>query len=163
MPYRENTCSFCGKLPLKDEAGNYTKMKICSRCKSVRYHDIECQRKHWKLHKKNCGNVNPTSSQSSSSAAVSSTRRPATGDRTKQNHRSMDPVHQLVTRRFKELRSRGASVQEAMKRARNEFQPSEEFDLDPGSKGGFVRLSVTVYNSHFSRIYTSEEPCLAIH
>jgi len=51
----------------------------------------------------------------------------------------MDPVHKLVTRRFKELRSQGVSTQEAMKRARGEFQPSEEHELDPGSKGTYVR------------------------
>jgi hypothetical protein len=33
-------------------------------------------------------------------------------------------------------------VQEAMKRAREEFQSSDESDLDPGSKGGSARLFV---------------------
>lgn len=127
MPSKERTCSYCGKLPFKDGAGNYMKMKTCSRCKSVYYHNIECQKKHWKVHKKTCGNLYSSSAQSSS-ASASTTRRPAP------KHRSMDSVHQLVTRRFKELRSQGVSVQEAMKRAREEFQSSDESDLDPGSK-----------------------------
>ena len=50
----------------------------------------------------------------------------------------MDPVHQLVTKRFKQLRSQGVSVQEAMKRAREEFQPSEKFDRDPATEGRLV-------------------------
>lgn len=147
----EKLCSFCKKPPLKDKAGNFIKMKTCSRCRSVFYHDIECQKKHWKIHKKTCGKFDPSSSQLS--PVVASTPRPlATTKRKKQKHRSMDPVHQLVTGRFKELRSQGVSVQEAMKRARNEFQPSEQYNLDPGSKGGFVRLLVTIYNNHFIRL-----------
>jgi hypothetical protein len=156
MSSRERTCSFCGKPPLKDEAGNYIKMKRCTRCRSVFYHDIECQKKHWKVHKEECGNPCPPAPQSSS-APVSTTRRPATSNRTKQKHRSMDPVHQLVTRRFKKLRSQGVSEKEAMKRARNEFQRSEEYDLDPGSKGGFVSPFVSIYNSHLSRIFWYEK------
>lgn len=157
MPSKEKTCAFCGKPPLKDENGNYIKMKTCSRCRSVFYHDIECQKKHWKVHKKTCGKPNP-SLPHSSSAQASTTRRQAADNRTKQKHRSMDPVHQLVTRRFKELRSQGVSVQEAMKRAREEFQPSEESDLDPGSKGGFVRPFVTV-----QRRYTVLSYSLRLH
>jgi len=133
MTSREKICSFCKKPSLKDEAGDFIKMKTCSRCRSVFYHDIECQKKHWKIHKKTCGNFNSSSSQSSS-VVVSTPKRLETTKRNKQKHRSMDPVHQLVTSRFKELRSQGVSVQEAMKRARNKFQPSEQYNLDPGSQ-----------------------------
>lgn len=119
---QQKNCAFCGKPPLKDEAGNDIKMKTCSRCKSVYYHDVDCQRKHWKVHKKTCGNPSTSSSQSTSSAKAS-----------KQPHRSADTVHQRVTRRFKELRKEGVPVQEAMKMAREEFQPPD--NLDAGSKG----------------------------
>ncbi len=121
---RDKNCAFCGKPPLKDQAGNDIKMKTCSRCKIVYYHDVDCQRKHWKIHKKTCGNPS-----SQSSAKAYATKRSAN----KQTHRSADTVHQRVTRRFKELRKEGVAVQDAMKRAREEFQPPD--DLDAGSKG----------------------------
>ena len=122
---RDKNCAFCGKPPLQDQAGNDIKMKTCSRCKIVYYHDVDCQRNHWKVHKRTCGNP----STPPSSATASTTKRPAN----KQTHRSADTVHQRVTCRFKELRKEGVAVQDAMKRAREEFQPPD--DLDAGSKG----------------------------
>ncbi len=95
-------------------------MKTCSRCKSVYYHDVECQKQHWKVHKKICGKPE----------TVKAASKPA---RPKQAHRSADTVHQRVTRRFKELRKEGVPVQEAMQRARMEFQPPD--NMDAGSKG----------------------------
>jgi len=129
----EKTCAYCGKPPLKDATGKYIKMKTCSRCRGVYYHDVECQKRHWKAHKKTCGKQCSASSKAAS-AQPSTARRSTHSNRKKQKHRSMDPAHQLITRRFKELRSQGASVQEAMERAREDFESPEEYDLDPGSK-----------------------------
>ena len=134
MEASKKLCSYCRKPPLKDAAGNDIKMKVCSRCKSVCYHNIECQKKHWKEHKKACRYHNLSSSQTLASAP----KNPVNSHKTKQKHRSMDPVHQRVTKRFKQLRSQGVSVQEAMKRAREEFQPSEKFDRDPATEGRLV-------------------------
>ncbi len=131
----QKICAFCGKPPFNDETGNCINMKTCSRCKQVYYHDVECQKKHWKIHKQSCG-------KPSSSATKSST----TSNRPKQKHRSMNTAHQLVTRRFKELRKQGVPVQEAMTRAREEHQPSTG-DLDPASQGGFCRSVCSIRNS----------------
>lgn len=120
----EKSCAYCCQPPRKDEAGNEIKMKTCSRCKRVYYHDIDCQKRHWKLHKKSCGQPKPSQHPLSSMPEK----------KIKQKHHSMDPVHQLVTRRFKELRSQGVSVHQAMQKARAEFQPSEDHELDPASK-----------------------------
>ena len=152
----EKICAFCRKPPSKDETGNCIKLKTCSRCKSVCYHDIECQKKHWKVHKKVCGISSPPSSQSPA-AQASITKRPSTSNniRTKQKHRSIDPIHQLVTRRFKELRKQGAPVQEAMKRAREEFQTSEDRYLDPASKGEFVHTFATIVGILFAILIIS--------
>mmetsp|Transcript_12145 Transcript_12145/g.14126 ORF Transcript_12145/g.14126 Transcript_12145/m.14126 type:complete len:578 (+) Transcript_12145:128-1861(+) len=43
---KRNTCILCGKC-------NDT-LSTCSRCKSVTYCSVECQKKHWKEHKKTC-------------------------------------------------------------------------------------------------------------
>lgn len=125
MSSAEKSCGYCGQPPRRDEAGNEIKMKTCSRCKSVYYHDIDCQKRHWKLHKKSCGQPKPSQHPLSSMP----------DKEIKQKHRSMNPVHQLVTRRFKELRSQGVSAHEAMQKARAEFQPSEDHELDPASEG----------------------------
>merc|ERR1712098_654381 len=42
----ERTCAFCGVVQLK--------MKICSRCKQVNYCSGQCQKSHWKEHKRQC-------------------------------------------------------------------------------------------------------------
>lgn len=109
-------------------------MKTCSRCKQVYYHDVECQKKHWKIHKQSCGKP------------AFATKSSTTSNRPKQKHRSMDTVHQLVTRRFKELRKQGVPVHEAMTRAREEHQPSTG-EMDPASQGGFCRSVCSICNS----------------
>mmetsp|Transcript_49559 Transcript_49559/g.53474 ORF Transcript_49559/g.53474 Transcript_49559/m.53474 type:complete len:251 (-) Transcript_49559:301-1053(-) len=43
-------CAFCDLPP-----NGKTVLKVCSRCKNVAYHDAECQKKHWKVHKQVCG------------------------------------------------------------------------------------------------------------
>ena len=40
-------CSFCGKQEPK-------KLRKCTRCGKAQYCGIECQKKHWKDHKKDC-------------------------------------------------------------------------------------------------------------
>mmetsp|Transcript_10865 Transcript_10865/g.23015 ORF Transcript_10865/g.23015 Transcript_10865/m.23015 type:complete len:143 (+) Transcript_10865:139-567(+) len=130
----EKTCAYCGLPPRKDENGICIKMKKCSRCKIVSYHDIDCQKHHWKIHKNSCGKKDSTTSSQSSSGAASATRGPAPSNRTKRKHRSITPTHKLVTNRYKELRSQGVSAQEAMKRAQDEFHPSDEKVLESGSK-----------------------------
>ncbi|KAJ7074061.1 hypothetical protein C8F01DRAFT_1099101 [Mycena amicta] len=45
----ETTCVSCGKTV------NRTDIKVCSRCKGVRYCSKECQIFHWKVHKADCG------------------------------------------------------------------------------------------------------------
>lgn len=135
----EKICAFCGKPPFNDEEGNCIKMKTCSRCKKVYYHDVECQKKHWKVHKQSCAKTSSSSGQSRA------TKSSITSNSTKQKHRSIDTAHQLVTRRFKELRKQGVPIQEAMTRAREEYQPSEG-DLDPASQGAFVIPFATFRN-----------------
>ena len=41
------TCAFCG-------VSKTEKLMICSRCKSISYCSKECQKSHWKAHKKEC-------------------------------------------------------------------------------------------------------------
>ena len=54
-------CSYC-QLPPKDGG---KKLKICSKCKKVWYHNAECQRKHWSLHKHDCKKWSTTVSKKS--------------------------------------------------------------------------------------------------
>lgn len=51
---RERPCSFCGLPPKRAEAGTLIPLKRCSRCHQAWYHDIDCQRKHFSVHKKEC-------------------------------------------------------------------------------------------------------------
>lgn len=44
--------TFCGKC-LKKPRGE-DKFKVCSRCKSISYCCVDCQKTHWKEHKPNC-------------------------------------------------------------------------------------------------------------
>lgn len=44
-----NVCSFCNKINTSGKL-----LQVCSRCKSTRYCNAECQRGHWKTHKKRC-------------------------------------------------------------------------------------------------------------
>jgi hypothetical protein len=43
---RNACCEFCGCTNVK--------LKACGQCHSVGYCNIECQRKHWKVHKTHC-------------------------------------------------------------------------------------------------------------
>ena len=43
-------------------------------------------------------------------------------------------IHQMVTKRYKQLRSEGMSIEDAMKQAREELQPSDDFEPDVGTK-----------------------------
>ena len=45
-------CSFCGKQGPK-------KLRKCTRCGKAQYCGIECQKKHWKDHKKVCRKHEP--------------------------------------------------------------------------------------------------------
>ena len=143
-------CAYCGLPPRKDASSDTEiKLKKCSRCKIVFYHDAECQKKHWKGgHKKVCGQ---------------SSRKNDNSKHKKTKHRSMDPVHQLVTRRFKELRSQGMSTQEAMTQARDELMPSEENEMDAGSKGTCMLYRTSFFRNHiFVSLFFFRTECLTI-
>jgi glycogenin glucosyltransferase len=43
-------------------------------------------------------------------------------------------IQKLITKRYKELRKQGKSTQEAMQQARDELQPGEDREIDPGSQ-----------------------------
>lgn len=45
ITYNTKSCNKCGKM---------INLKLCSRCRSVFYCSVDCQRSDWKLHKKNC-------------------------------------------------------------------------------------------------------------
>jgi hypothetical protein len=47
---RRRTCAHCGA---HDQAGGGA-LKACTRCQAVHYCNRECQRAHWKAHKKDC-------------------------------------------------------------------------------------------------------------
>eukprot|EP00536_Pseudo-nitzschia_multiseries_P002234 jgi/Psemu1/5156/gm1.5156_g len=149
------TCTFCGLPPRTDEAGNPIKMKSCSRCKSVYYHDVECQKKHWKQHKKACGKPAAVASTAAAAAATPNTaNRPRPQ---KRRHRSMTASHRNVARRFKELRSEGLSAKEAMALAQDEFQPSSGSRPDAGTQAVWnaVVLAVAANQSEAKRIVTT--------
>ncbi len=44
---QKSTCEKCGKR-------SFIKLKLCTRCRKVRYCDKKCQKGHWKEHKKVC-------------------------------------------------------------------------------------------------------------
>ncbi|CEM00625.1 unnamed protein product [Vitrella brassicaformis CCMP3155] len=44
----------CAKCRKRVEAHDVTTLQICSGCHEVRYCSVECQRAHWKEHKKMC-------------------------------------------------------------------------------------------------------------
>jgi hypothetical protein len=45
----DDVCASCGITQ-----GNGTKLKICTACKLMKYCSVECQKNHWKHHKKAC-------------------------------------------------------------------------------------------------------------
>ena len=45
ISYNTKSCNNCGKME---------NLKLCSRCRSVFYCSVDCQRSHWKQHKKTC-------------------------------------------------------------------------------------------------------------
>jgi hypothetical protein len=48
-------CDGCGKLPWMDTTNNKSiPLKKCSRCHQSSYHDVECQRRHYNIHKASC-------------------------------------------------------------------------------------------------------------
>ncbi|KAK3817920.1 MAG: putative MYND domain protein [Linnemannia elongata] len=60
-------CAKCSKTAA--DAG--TSLKVCSKCKSIHYCSRECQKDHWKVHKKDCAtnaNANTGATFSTSSA-----------------------------------------------------------------------------------------------
>ena len=50
-------CSMCQLPPRTSSDGTQLKLKSCSVCKSAWYHDVHCQRAHFKQHKKLCGKL----------------------------------------------------------------------------------------------------------
>lgn len=47
-------CDYCGKTQLKSTDGSLLSLKRCTRCLNASYHDVDCQNKHWKVHKLVC-------------------------------------------------------------------------------------------------------------
>ena len=73
-------CAYCGLPPRKDASSDTEiKLKKCSRCKIVFYHDAECQKKHWKVggHRAECAAL--VTSSSSQGTAVEATGGDITG------------------------------------------------------------------------------------
>mmetsp|Transcript_22543 Transcript_22543/g.34187 ORF Transcript_22543/g.34187 Transcript_22543/m.34187 type:complete len:93 (+) Transcript_22543:441-719(+) len=48
-----DVCANCGK---KEGEGNNIKLKRCLACKEAQYCGSQCQKEHWKKHKKECRN-----------------------------------------------------------------------------------------------------------
>ncbi len=51
---QQRLCHACGKPPHRDGNNKPIKMLRCSRCHAAWYHNVECQRKHYKEHKHQC-------------------------------------------------------------------------------------------------------------
>jgi phage FluMu protein Com len=47
-------CDGCGKQPFLRADGSEVILKKCSRCRSVAYHNVDCQRSHFKQHRPVC-------------------------------------------------------------------------------------------------------------
>jgi len=47
-------CHLCGQPPRKTESGTLIPLKKCSRCQLAWYHDAECQKRHYSIHKTMC-------------------------------------------------------------------------------------------------------------
>ena len=63
-------CSACGLPPLPHQ-----RLKQCTRCKSVWYHDIECQKQHYPEHKAECRRLSAANSVAPASSARASMNR----------------------------------------------------------------------------------------
>ena len=50
----ERICHACSSPPLRDGNDQPIKMLRCSRCKNAWYHNVKCQRNHYKKHKEKC-------------------------------------------------------------------------------------------------------------
>ncbi|KAJ7153701.1 hypothetical protein C8R46DRAFT_912265 [Mycena filopes] len=53
VPYGEKCCDECGK-PKSSSEKRTSSLRLCSRCKLVRYCSVECQASSWIEHKKSC-------------------------------------------------------------------------------------------------------------
>jgi hypothetical protein len=60
-------CSACGLPPRENK-----KLKCCSQCKNVWYHDLECQKRHYPTHKTTCRPISTSSNNKKSSPQQSS-------------------------------------------------------------------------------------------
>ncbi len=49
-PQSTEVCAFCEESPLR---AAFT-LSRCGRCTKIAYCSVECQKAHWKLHKKTC-------------------------------------------------------------------------------------------------------------
>mmetsp|Transcript_26853 Transcript_26853/g.30735 ORF Transcript_26853/g.30735 Transcript_26853/m.30735 type:complete len:684 (+) Transcript_26853:19-2070(+) len=56
----KRNCDGCKELAYKDKDGNFLKMLRCSRCKNAWYHNVSCQRRHYKEHKDVCRKISST-------------------------------------------------------------------------------------------------------
>jgi hypothetical protein len=71
------TCGGCGLPPRTDSSGAVIPLKNCSRCHTVAYHNIECQKKDFKKHKQLCRKL----AKAAASAAVSPQAAPSPSTR----------------------------------------------------------------------------------
>ena len=55
-----DVCANCGK---KEGEGNNIKLKRCVACKKAQYCGSQCQKEHWKKHKKECRNKRSTTGE----------------------------------------------------------------------------------------------------
>mmetsp|Transcript_26258 Transcript_26258/g.37502 ORF Transcript_26258/g.37502 Transcript_26258/m.37502 type:complete len:317 (-) Transcript_26258:173-1123(-) len=52
--YNSTHCQMCGK---EEDGGGGSSLKMCAACRSVKYCNVECQKKHRKFHKKLCKEI----------------------------------------------------------------------------------------------------------
>ncbi len=62
-------CAWCGEVA-RDQDGSCVKLKQCGRCRKVGYCSVECQKSHWKTHKKECSGKELGESKASPHAAL---------------------------------------------------------------------------------------------
>lgn len=58
-------CNGCGRPPRRTKEGTFIPLRQCSRCGKAAYHDVTCQRRHYRKHKKVCRPHDATSQESS--------------------------------------------------------------------------------------------------